>query len=679
MVGQLQKPDDKKSCLLIAAEKLYSHRLLCAVLICFITGGIISAFSGFRFTYFSNDDYLLSLLISKGETRSLYVNYFLTNLLVFFQKLAPFLNWFTLVQQVCCFASMIVLCYVFLKKMQPVLGVAVSVFFSGFIFISNVLQVQYSQTAVLMPTAGMVLLAYAHLFEIRKSVKIVQTAISVVLFIAGALFRFTPFAVCAAFSFLFVLCVFYAKYKQSSQSSIRRKAADAFRKSLSLVIAAAIAFFASAALYLSSEVIQRSDSNYRRYIEYNNARMLVDDYKMAPYEGNEDFYNSVGINSSAELYHFVYDNEKYNARVLEKISEYSENVIQNGDSKPVYAIKQSFSRLTGNISDVFSSFKNALHLSVSDGLFASVVLFVLSAAVFICVVICLKYIKRKKIKLSFSKAFIDVFVIALWVLFFFTAKIDPYNFLFIPLAAVVICSLFFDKRRNDLACIAFSPAPMALYLYQNTFRMSYRVAYAILLPSVVYLLFLMNPIIEKPRHPKVRQIAASAVLVIGIIVPSVCLYNGYYHDNSFTHDMSLRRYVEQHDKGLFFNRILTSAYLDSGYYNALLVPSVAGNEVVLGWYQSSDYFENTLKENHIDNYMKDLINSDNRLIIEDNGTLTLEERKKTYEDFYRYHYFNGSNTVSLVLEKKFSYPVSYSNSPIKLKTVGVYKVVQISE
>ena len=99
----------------------------------------------------------------------------------------------------------------------------------------------------------------------------------------------------------------------------------------------------------------------------------------------------------------------------------------------------------------------------------------------------------------------------------------------------------------------------------------------------------------------------------------------------------------------------------------------------MGWYQSSDYFENTLKENHIDNYMKDLINSDNRLIIEDNGTLTLEERKKTYEDFYRYHYFNGSNTVSLVLEKKFSYPVSYSNSPIKLKTVGVYKVVQISE
>ena len=70
--------------------------------------------------------------------------------------------------------------------------------------------------------------------------------------------------------------------------------------------------------------------------------MRVADYETVPYQGNESFYNSVGIHSQAELSMFGYDKESYNADTLNKIADCSEKIVQDGDSKPVFAIKNEY-------------------------------------------------------------------------------------------------------------------------------------------------------------------------------------------------------------------------------------------------------------------------------------------------------------------------------------------------
>ena len=62
---------------------------------CFFIGLVISAACGFRFGYFTNDDYQLSLLFAKGESHSLYVNFFLSSLMSAIQPSVPSVNVFT--------------------------------------------------------------------------------------------------------------------------------------------------------------------------------------------------------------------------------------------------------------------------------------------------------------------------------------------------------------------------------------------------------------------------------------------------------------------------------------------------------------------------------------------------------------------------------------------------------
>ena len=315
------------------AKKIYRQKLLFSFLMCFFIGLVISAACGFRFGYFTNDDYQLSLLFA------------------------------TVLQQLCCFSSAVIIAYVILNKAGSYFGLLFSALISSYIFISDVLLIQYSQTPAVMLTAGTALAYHASMIEKNRKKKTAQIIISAIIMVISSLFRFTPFFVCSGFAILFFLCVVCSAFSKTEKTApFKTRITCAAKKCMLLIVTAVLSFSVSLGLFIASETINSHDQNYGRFVGYNEARSRISDYETAPYYGNEEFYNSVGINSEAELILFRNDKTEYNAEVLNRIADYSEKTVQKGDSKPVYAIKNIF----GSV----ASINDYLNLPVSGNLFA---------------------------------------------------------------------------------------------------------------------------------------------------------------------------------------------------------------------------------------------------------------------------------------------------------------------
>ena len=167
-----------------------------------------------------------------------------------------------------------------------------------------------------------------------------------------------------------------------------------------------------------------------------------------------------------------------------------------------------------------------------------------------------------------------------------------------------------------------------------------------------------------------------SLLIVSFLFPSIWCLQRFYPQCSLIYDMKLRDYIIDNQDNVFIVNTPTNACVDEGYYNALLVPNIPDNEVMIAWTNSSDSFINDLKEKNINDILLDSINSNIRIVIEENGTNDLIEQKKNYEVFYNVHYFNGNNTVKLELDKQFNYNIYCENPERSIKKVGVYKVVK---
>ena len=669
-------------------KNLYQRKFLLSFLLCFIIGIIISAFYGFRFEYYTNDDYQLSYLFSTGESHVLIVNYFLSSVIAIIQQLISFVNIFTVFQQIGCFISSVVITYVILKKSETYFGLFISTLVCSFIILSDVLIIQFSQTPVVMCVAGVSLAYYASLFEKNKNYKLFQLIVSGILIVFGSLFRFTPFLVSTGFALLLLICVICSNfYKTDKNDKFTSRSICSIRRCISFILVIAISFTSAFCLYLSSEMIKSSDSNYSKFVEYNNARTRIDDYATVPYEGNEAFYDSVGIKSSAELSLFRFDRNKYDAQTLNKIADYSENVFQEGDSKPVFAIKKTINRFICSINDIYGFtlyiVNKKLKLPISNEIFLLLCFIILIG------IVALVFIIHKKKKKSSDKTnknrirqVLAVLVIISWAVFFLItnilyAQITDYNFLFIPLFLIVVTALFIDKAQNIFAYLIFSLAAMGLYLYQYSFRIGYRVSFAFLFPAIIFMLILIEypKVDDSKRKGKIVKYVSYSLVLAGFAFCSAWCMFGFYPQCSLHYDMKLRNYIEESDN-TFLVGTPTNACVDEGYYNTLLVPNLPQNEVLLSWSNFAPYCENESKEKQFKDILLDLINSDKRLVLEANGTKNLTDQITAYEDFYNTHYFDGKQTVKLKSEKTFSYSVECDDPERCIKEVGIYKVVK---
>ena len=650
-------------------------------MIFFITGLIVSAFCGFKFAYYTNDDYQISFLLTKGEIHNLYVNLFFSSFLSKIQHIFPTINCFVIIQHICCSCSIIAIVYVLLTKIKSFWGVTISIIVSTFVFASDILIVQYSQTPIVLCTSGFLLGYYASLFENRKKIRTLQFIFSILLVFVASLFRFTPFLVGIAISFLFLISILFFKYRIARKSnSIKSSICMSIKKCLSLLLVFVISFALSFGCFFCTETLNTSDSNFSNYIEYNNARMRIADYETVPYEGNEEFYHSVGIHSQTELSMFGYDKELYNAETLNKIADYSEQIVQNGDSKPIYALKKTSKRFIRSINDIYGSVlsvKEKLHLPIGNKLFILMLVILCVGILLLLFWIWHKFSTKRHLgKKAIFKTIYYLLIISVWITFFMIAKITDNSILFIPLFVIIVAAMFFDRTKNYIAYLLFSLATIGLYLYQYNFRISYRVTFTFLFPSIIYMLSLIEfPKIIKKRTDIVKAVVYS-LMIISLIFSSVWCLQCFYPQCTLSFDMKLREYIDDNRDNVFIIGTPTNACVDEGYYNALLVPDVPKNEIIIAWSNSSDFFVKDLQDKQINNILLDSINSNKRIVIEENENNDLDTQKNNYEDFYNIHYFNGNNTIKLVLEKTFEYNTKSNNPERNIKKISIYRVVQ---
>lgn len=661
-------------------KMLYQQKLICAILICFITGVLVSTLCGFHFGYYTNDDYNISFLVAQGEKCDLFLNYFLSSFLISLQGVFSF-NCFVVFQQILCTVALIAIVFVLINRIQGVLGYIISTITCIFVFVSDVLVVQFTQTPIISCAAGMVLLTYAGYHEQRKPARYVQSIISTIFIIVSSLIRFDSFKVCLVLIFVYVVCIFFQLFRIKTKEIIKLKIVNIIKTSSLFLIVITISLTTSIGMFVTSNLIKENHDGYEQHLSYNSARSRIADYKTVPYEGNEEFYNSVGIHSQTELSMFGYDKEAYNSEVLNKIADYSEQIVQKGDSKPAFALKKTAKRFIRTLKDLYGSMlsiKEKLHLPIGNKLYLLTLVIMFSV-----IVLLLLWVRRKSFQNSYIKSKTSIFkviyyllIISVWIAFFMTARITDNNILFVPLFLIIVAAMFFDKNKNYIAYILFSLAPIGLYLYQYNFRISYRVTFTFLFPSIIYMLSLIElPKINKKRTDIVKALVYS-LMIIGLIIPTALCLQYFYPQCTLSFDMKLREYIDDNSDIVFIIGTPTNACVDKGYYNALLVPDIPKNEIMTAWINSSDFFVKDLQDKQINNILLDSINSNKRIVIEKNENNDLDTQKNNYEDFYNKHYFNGNNTIKLVLEKTFEYNTKSNNPERNIKKIGIYRVVQ---
>lgn len=660
-------------------KKLYQQKLICAILICFITGVLVSTLCGFHFGYYTNDDYNISFLVAQGEKCDLFLNYFLSSFLISLQGVFSF-NCFVVFQQILCTVALIAIVFVLINRIQGVLGYIISTITCIFVFVSDVLVVQFTQTPIISCAAGMVLLTYAGYHEQRKPARYVQSIISTIFIIVSSLIRFDSFKVCLVLIFVYVVCIFFQLFRIKTKEIIKLKIVNIIKTSSLFLIVITISLTTSIGMFVTSNLIKENHDGYEQHLSYNSARSRIADYKTVPYEGNEEFYNSVGIHSQTELSMFGYDKEAYNSEVLNKIADYSEQIVQNGDSKPIYALKKTSKRFIRSIKDIYGSVlsvKEKLHLPIGNKLFILMLVILCVGILLLLFWIWHKFSTKRHLgKKAIFKTIYYLLIISVWITFFMIAKITDNSILFIPLFVIIVAAMFFDKNKNYIAYILFSLAPIGLYLYQYNFRISYRVTFTFLFPSIIYMLSLIElPKINKKRTDIVKALVYS-LMIIGLIIPTALCLQYFYPQCTLSFDMKLREYIDDNSDIVFIIGTPTNACVDKGYYNALLVPDIPKNEIMTAWINSSDFFVKDLQDKQINNILLDSINSNKRIVIEENENNDLDTQKNNYEDFYNKHYFNGNNTIKLVLEKTFEYNTKSNNPERNIKKIGIYRVVQ---
>ena len=648
-----------------AFQKIYHCKILTAVLLTAVSLTILLAFNRFSLFYATNDDYIMSVLIQAGDDRNIFMNYFLTHLHVVIQRMLPFVNWFSLLQVIFSFAAVTVVNFVLMKKQQGIEGLIFSLIFD-FLFVATVMvTVHWTQTTALMCGAGFVLLFYALMLEERRGFKVFQIIVAFFLTVFGSLYRLVAFELSALIFALICLCFFIKEVSVilNTQKGFFKAFFKTLRRYLSLMICAVLIVCLALGAELFSDKIKEADPDYQGYVDYNYVRSSVNDYKVPNFEDNEEFYRSVGIESKDDLNMVMKlhtDKGYFDTARLKAVADYSESKGMGMISATQMAIRFIKSQIKRFLS-VESRMGILLVLGIGGLL-----------GLGLCIVL---FIFRNKLKFLFP-----ILLCVVWFFFMKYYGIKLETVLFLPLILFIALTVFFYNRYHFLFCAAMSFITMALFFYQNFSRIRYRVSYTFLLPAILFLLFSYSREHLQVRfeEPKTFLKVIYAVVAVGASAAVICYANVKYLNSNLAHinigfDDSVQDYVEEQDDTFFIYTYPLYPVLDSSFFNPLRPSDCPQNTMIYGdWQMASAYYENTLKENHIENLFEEMKNSpDKRIIISLSSSF---DYVAMYESYYNAHYAEEGETVKLIEEAHFE-PEYDNTSESYRKYIGIFKVV----
>ena len=615
----------------------------------------------------------------EGDSHSLFLNWFLSFPLVKLQQSLPFVNWFGLSQEINCFVSLVFINYVIIKKKIPIVPYAFSIVVSVVVFTSSVLVATWTHTTTVMCTAGILLLLYAFLVEERLIYKRIQVVLSFLWIILGSLYRFDATLVCFGFTAILVTCylICHFVFIKKNGASIKFAAKSSLKKYSKVAIVLVCSFCVCLLFNVASTIINYSSDNYANYVDYNNGRVKVTDYKLAPYEGNEEFYKQNDV-FSVEDYELLeahsIDRDVYTAQKLNAIGDYSSNIITDGSARPIFAVKQNLKQINRKI----LSIKNALPFSLSKTVFYLSFIGGFVLLVIICF-IALRVLYKKQIRLFYTviRLLPPICLSLLWLLYFGLFNIDSNTVLFVIVAAYIIITSFMGNRYYWILCTAFSITIMMLNCYQSCFRTSFRVTYTFIIPTFIFLVFSFSRSIIKKRmvNTNLCSIFVGVGLLLVAIPIEIALWQTIFIPTTGVYNADLEDYVRENNSITFVHLTSINRELDKNFSCPYKVPDVPYNTMDYGgWNISSLGYDQELKRKGFDILFEDLINNNNmRLIIENEENIDVEN---LYEVYYNNHYTDSDSVINLEKEKEIEVSSKYWDSSEKSVSLAIYRVIK---
>lgn len=237
--------------------------------------------------YETNDDFAISQMLYDGYPYVRFVNYFMSQVIIFFQGFFPGVNMFMLSQMVLAFISFTVLVKVFLDRRDNNIEMILAVMLVAYFSVDHYSSIQFTKTAAILMTVGMIWAVdnYTH----ERSVPVFIAAFA--MYYAGVAFRergmFPAIGYAGAYIFLWWI------FNRKDVFAKERLAKEACLVALILVI-----LIIPAGIDVASDRINESTPQLKYSREYQNERAWITDYPLMDFEDSKAKYDAIGISEN---------------------------------------------------------------------------------------------------------------------------------------------------------------------------------------------------------------------------------------------------------------------------------------------------------------------------------------------------------------------------------------------
>ena len=630
------------------------HKFLASLAICLLFSLIYLPLNGFS-VYSGGDDPGIRKLLSNGEIGIAFVGYFFA---WFSSILDPVfstinLNIYFILHEIVCFFSLVIINYLFLSKLSIKKGLFFAALFDVIFFSLYIITIQFTGTSVVAGAAGVLCILNGCLFEKNARKKRVQIIGGGALVLLASEIRYSPFYALFAVTAALLLGMFLSDFIDNKKNGGFKEAfVKSFKKyiktALALIIVAATVF----GVNIISENLKYSDSNYKEFRDYNQTLAEVNDYRIANFFANKDFYRSIGIETFSEtnnLKRWCVDDDFFTLEKLRKIADYSKTHAWDGAGS-----RSSFKVLAKLIGDWLSD-------SVKSGLIILIV-FIIIAVLFALWILWM--MARKKFYIVFP----IILFSAIWgILIAATGGIlggaDKCNILILPIALFTIFVSVLYNKNQQIIMFFLSVMVIALYVYLYLSRIHFYAALCFYLPAYAMMIFsLDNNNLKKfklKKHPDLLKRVTASVLIITSVTTAVLVFTQYsYVEYPKDYD-KVEAYIDSHKDNLFLQ---DGIYRNKENFNALVKPRIPENVISFGgWDKKSRTYKESLKSKGIKHLFRDVIDS-NIIIIFFNYTENEDLLAQKVGDFsvhYNQHYAPKGKVIELKKVKDFNKYVMY--------------------
>lgn len=626
-----------------------THKFLSSLILCLIFFLIYLPLNGFHI-YTGGDDPGIVRLISNGEIGIGFVGYFFAWFVSIIQPVfyRINLNFYYILHEIICFISLGLINYFILCRLPVKKGLFLSIVFDIVFFSFFIITIQFTMTAAVCATAGILSMIYGCIYEERKRYKRLHFFGGAFLALLGSQVRFNPFvslcAVTAAFAFgAFLSDIIKNKKELGFKNSLIKTFKSFIKPAVAIILTAVIIFGAN----MLSESMKYTDPNYEDFLGYNESLSKVNDYRSANFFANKDFYRSIDIKSFAEiniLKRWCVDDDFFTKEKLDAISDYSaEHAYDGAGSKS--SLKVLITRIGEGLSDHVKS-----GLIILDVFIAIAVLFTLWI---------LFFISRKKFYIVFPIVlFVSMWGILLLTTGGLTASADNCNLLILPISIFTIYVAIFYNKHQQIITFFLSLAVIALYIYLYLSRIHFTASLCFYLPTYVFMLFSLNEENRKEinfkKHPMLLKRIAAAALVITAISSGALLFMKVTYVEYPEEYEKVQKYIKSHKDNTFLK---DGIYRDKSNFNALVESDEPKNIISFGgWDKHSKTYKNSLKSRGINHLFKDTVDSDIIVVLFNYSGKpdVLNGKVGDFQIYYNDHYAPKGKVISLKKIKDFN-------------------------